>query len=781
MSVLYAVSPKHEFRSVWLAAVGVDWPNNKVSTSGNTTQINKQKAELSGYLDNLAANNMNAVCYHVRPMADAFYKSNINLVPWSHYLTGYGKRGTDPGYDPLAYAVQEAHARGIELHAWVNPFRYEAQSMSHGANDPIRKYHPDWILDYKSTTKKGTILDPANPDVRAHIVAVVKDIVEHYDVDGIIFDDYFYPYGGTTTEDAASVTKWKPADMDVHDWRRENIDLLIKAVYDMIAASSRPWVRFGISPFGIWTTDASAAKKYDVTLPSGITGSNTYKDLGCNTLAWMDGGYVDYVSPQLYWPTTQTKQSYTKLSQWWSDIAKTMSDRQSGSKKVHFFSSQDVSEDRGSSTSEIGKQVDYNRQYDKLSAPGSIFFSYTDFVNRGMDDYLLANKFTAKSLPPAMDWKPTTTLAAPTNLKVSGKTLTWSHANAPRFTVYAYPKGTDKATALASSAYLLGITYAKSFDVSQVSNLANTTLAVCAYDRYGNEYEAGLYNAASTTPDNPTPSTPDMTFGSLKFYFQGGSMAVPADNDALWKAMWEAFKAEYPSLNYNSASFVTPVIEDQTLGTSETSIGRFLKNNFVDNTNNLNASSSDYTLWTTGIWKWLGDYFQTHASDLYAATAYSTTLNLSFETQGFLQKQAKLGYGNYPKYDWTAKGEPAAWQPAYIFGHEPTKANDAFLGWYNNPQGNGSPFTTLPTSGNVYACWKWGTTDIEAVEKSATVRLVPTFNGVEIFFEGEQPVKIYNINGMLLHHTTATCEYSATLEKGIYIVQVGNEVHKFVK
>ncbi len=518
----YATSPKREFRATWLAAVGVDWPDNKVS-SGTTTQITAQKNELVGYLDHLVAGNMNAICYHVRPMADAFYPSTVTdedgnaLVPWSHYLTGWNGRGKNPNYDPLQYAIEQAHARGLELHAWVNPYRYEADGISHGTDDPIRKYHPDWILTYTRTstdengntvTKTSTILDPGNPEVRAHIVAVVKEIVDKYDIDGIIFDDYFYPYGGTTTEDAASQAQWNTTGMDVDDWRRDNVDKTIKAVYDMIAASDRPWVRFGISPFGIWTTDATAATKYGVTLPSGITGSDTYKDLGCNTLSWMQGGFVDYISPQLYWATYTSGQEYETLCAWWSDMAETFSNRLAGNKKVHFFSSQSTS--RGYTTDEIGLEIDYNRQYDKLDAPGSIFFSHDKYAST-YDDYLKANKFTQLSLPPAMDWKNATELAAPTNVQLSGSTLSWSHGTAERFTVYAYTKGISSTVAMADPTNLVKVVYGKTLNVSSVNNYnsENTTFAVCAYDRYGNEYPPGFYNASNLDPSltvEPTTS-----------------------------------------------------------------------------------------------------------------------------------------------------------------------------------------------------------------------------------------------------------------------------------
>ncbi len=504
-----AESPKREFRAVWLAAVGVDWPDKKVTTAGNSSQITAQKAELTGYLDKLVAGNVNAILYHVRPMADAFYKSSYE--PWSHYLTG--TRGKDPGYDPLAFAVEEAHKRGIEIHAWVNPFRHMASGVT--GTDPIKSNNSSWLLNYSNTEYTGTWLDPGNPNVRAHIVKVIKEIVTNYDIDGVVFDDYFYPYGGTSdSKDKTSQNKYNTSGKSIADWRRDNIDQAIKATYDMIQ-STKPYVRFGVSPFGIYSNTSAVYTKYGTSKPNKIEGLDAYNVIYCNTLEWMKGGYVDYISPQLYWSISDTKQSYKTLSKWWSDMAKKFSD-QLGSKKVHFFSSQDCS---AHGTSELGNQINYNREYTQQSAPGSVFFSYDDYISKGMPTYLKSNKFTQPALPPAMDWKSTTALAAPTNVKLNGSTLSWSHSSAKRFTVYAYTKGTNQATALASSSNLVGVVYGNSIDLSKVSGYASKTLAVCAYDRYGNEYAPGLYNAVTTSTVALKASTYNVTLSAP----QGGS------------------------------------------------------------------------------------------------------------------------------------------------------------------------------------------------------------------------------------------------------------------
>ncbi len=491
----YAESPKREFRATWLTtAMNIDWPKTYATS---TTNRNKQKTALTDILDNLVEANMNAVCFQVRSRCDAMYQSSYE--PWCDALTG--SRGTNPGYDPLAFVITEAHKRGLEVHAWVNPFRYETSANAFGTSDQVRKNHANLIISYNNGTFAGTILDPGIPETRQYITNVIKEIVQNYDIDGVIFDDYFYPYGGTTTEDAASKAKYKTnASQSDGDWRRENIDKAMKAVYDMIQ-STKPYVRFGIAPSGIWTMNASAAAKYGISLPAGITGFDAYEQLACNTISWMDGGYVDYVAPQIYWSTTAEKHSYITLTKWWSDMAKLFTDKRTDGKKIHFYSSNATYKITDTNhpdftVPEMGLEVDYNRQYDRMGAPGAIFYNTNTFISEGLPAYLKANTFTQEALPPAIDWKQTTTLAAPTNLTLSGSTLSWTHPTAERFTVYAYTKGSaDPTTAMASSSNLVGVVYGKSLSVSSVSGYASKTFAVCAYDRYGNEYTPGLYNA----------------------------------------------------------------------------------------------------------------------------------------------------------------------------------------------------------------------------------------------------------------------------------------------
>lgn len=496
MQGVWAQSPKSEFRATWIATVAnIDWPSTKVTSTGNVSQINQQKSQLTAILDALQAGNINAVCLQVRPASDAFYPSALS--PWSAYLTG--TRGKNPGYDPLAFAVEEAHKRGIELHCWFNPFRYETNGHPGDyGNVDIRAAHPDWIISYNNGSFNGTILDPGIPGVRQYLKQVIGELIANYDIDGILADDYFYPYGGTTNEDAASKAQYKPSDMSDGDWRRQNVNQTIEGLYDTIQAV-KPWVRFGMAPFGIWTTQSDVAQANGITLPQGITGSNAYAQLFCDPVAWIKNGYIDYISPQIYWPTTSTGQNYNKLCQWWGQqVCKHFSDLLPNGKKVHLFVSQNDYSD-WVTVEEEGLEVDANRQYCPFDAPGSIFYN-TSYYRSRLVTGMKNTKFQNKSLPPAMDWKNHPTPAAPTNLSLSGTTLSWQHATADRFTVYAYPKGTDQAQALAGSQYLLGIVYGKQADLSGVADLQNMTVAVCVLDRYGNEFAPAMLNDIEPEP-----------------------------------------------------------------------------------------------------------------------------------------------------------------------------------------------------------------------------------------------------------------------------------------
>ena len=343
------ISPKHEFRATWFTTVtNIDWPSKSNLT------VDQQKAELTNLLDQLAASNINAVCFQVRGRSDAYYKSNYE--PWAKELTN--TLGQDPGYDPLAYVITEAHKRGMELHAWINPFRISTTTNNRLTENDINSLYKaptgktklqwSWVLAYNNGSFTGQIIDPGVPDAREYVVNVLMDIVTHYDIDGVVMDDYFYAYGGTNTEDQASQNAYykenevEDVDKDgdkLDDWRRSNVDAVI-ADFSSKVRAAKPWVRFGMGPGGIWTMQSKAAAAYGIQLPNNIVGADLYEQLACNTVEWIKNGWVDYVCPQIYWATTAAKQDYDVLCKWWAkDVCEYFSERLPGNQRVQFYPS----------------------------------------------------------------------------------------------------------------------------------------------------------------------------------------------------------------------------------------------------------------------------------------------------------------------------------------------------------------------------------------------------------------------------------------------------------
>lgn len=527
-------SPKKEMRAVWFTTVfALDWPGYKVSTSGSQTYtINEQKNQFKRMLDRLEAANLNTVFFQIRSECDAMYKSSFE--PWSAYLVTDRVMASDfeLQYDPLQFVIEECHKRGFELHAWLNPYRFESSAGKYaGKAGDYSQSHPEWVLEYSG---KGTILDPGNPEVRQRIVDIVKEVVTNYDVDGIVFDDYFYAYGGTpTTLDQYSQNLHKPVGKNLHDWRRENVNKMVADVYGAIQ-DIKPWVTFGVSPFGIWTTNSSVASARGITLPSGITGLNAYQDIYCDPVAWLEEGTVDYISPQLYWPTTQTKQDYKKLAPWWSDLANRFG--------KHFYSSHNLDKVEASNyapslkskttsadfdyleglsmieyqsllaqeelklaPTEYGLQIYWNRISDKNGAPGSVFFRTKNFEVKGFVQYLATHEFKNKALPPAVDWKNHAQKGSPTNLRLNGDFFEWDFSeNDLRYVIYAIPNAdTNNPTAFDKSENLLGISYTRSFDISSYNDLKSThAFGVAVLDRYGNEFAPKMMTFPSSIVEN---------------------------------------------------------------------------------------------------------------------------------------------------------------------------------------------------------------------------------------------------------------------------------------
>ncbi|MBC8094905.1 MAG: family 10 glycosylhydrolase [Akkermansiaceae bacterium] len=299
---IYPPSPAREFRGLWIVTVAnIDWP----SKPGLSTAV--QKSELISILDRAAQLKMNAVIFQVRPACDAFYASKIE--PWSEYLTGRMGKAPNPFYDPLAFAVEEAHKRGLELHAWFNPYR--ALHKTHEgkvASNHISQLRPDFVKRYG----QYLWLDPGEQGVQDYSVNVVMDVVKRYDIDAVHFDDYFYPdpaEAGTAFPDAPSWKKYGSSrNLSREDWRRENVNRFIERVYRSIKAA-KPWVKFGVSPHGIWRPGHP---------PQVRTGFDSFATISADSRKWLANGWVDYFSPQLYWKI-DSEQSFPALLNWWQN------------------------------------------------------------------------------------------------------------------------------------------------------------------------------------------------------------------------------------------------------------------------------------------------------------------------------------------------------------------------------------------------------------------------------------------------------------------------------
>ncbi len=429
----------HEFRGAWIASVyNLDWPSARGLSAGS------QQAELRGILDKMSALKMNAVIFQVRPECDALYQSSYE--PWSAWLTG--TMGRSPGYDPLAFCIREAHARGIEVHAWFNPFRALCNN-----SEPAASNHISHIPGITKRYGSMTWCDPASPDTRARALKAVMDVVNRYDIDGVHLDDYFYPYpkGGLVFTDGRS-----PAQ------RRAYVDGFVSKLYSSVKAR-KPWVRVGISPFGIWRPG----------VPAGIeAGLDSYEQLAGDSRKWLKNGWVDYLAPQLYWRISPRKQSFPVLLDWW---------RQQGSRPVwpgiatERINSRD---DPGRPASEITNQIELSRKIGK-NWNGHIHWSAKSLVtNRGGISSRIASVYTQPAAVPPMPWVSNKPPGAPGVNAAAREGNTIVHwvpdATTAKVAVQARNGGIWKT---------LKITSARS---GQTSIPKADAIAVTAIDRFGN-------------------------------------------------------------------------------------------------------------------------------------------------------------------------------------------------------------------------------------------------------------------------------------------------------
>lgn len=401
-------APKREFRGIWVATVeNIDWP----SKPGLSTDVQKQ--ELLNMLDEHQKTGINAVMFQIRPTADALYGKSRE--PWSRYLTGKQGIAPIPYYDPLEFAVTEAHKRGMELHAWCNPYRATNNLVDSTISiNHITRVHPEWFFTYGN--KK--YFNPGLPEVREYIVGVIMDIVNNYDIDGVHFDDYFYPYPGKKPlPDLASYALYGKDFPKIDDWRRNNVDILIENLSKSIHAEKK-YMKFGISPFGIWRN------KKDDPDGSETNGLSGYSALFADARNWLKQGWIDYVNPQVYFPFYYKAAPYEKLVDWWS----------SNSYGKHVYIGQGVyrsmeNREGWKDKSQLPKQVRYLRENNKVN--GSVFFSSKSVTDNlaGFQDSLRNYFYKYPALVPQMSWLGDVWPYSPTGLMTSVKnnqiTLKW--------------------------------------------------------------------------------------------------------------------------------------------------------------------------------------------------------------------------------------------------------------------------------------------------------------------------------------------------------------------
>lgn len=506
-------APKREMRGAWIATyANIDWP----SSTANSAQ---EQSTFIQRLDEHKATGMNAIFAQVRSQCDALYPSPFD--PWSSVLSGTQGVAPNPYYDPLLFMINETKQRGMEFHAWFNPYRalasFTPTSYNNLAASHVAKLHTDWTMTVTTNSNgaKQILLNPGAPEVWEHIIGSIMHVVRNYDVDGVHFDDYFYTNPASTTFNDDSVYAIHNRGIaNRGDWRRSNVDTLIRRLNDSIK-SVKPWIKFGISPSGIWMSQANDA-----------SGSNTSagalqhkKDLYANSRLWLQQGWIDYLAPQLYWHTGQTGSDYNNLAPWWStnNFGRHVYIGQAGY-KVGVTISPPPNSNGAFSTdlSQIPSQVRINRNLTGIS--GQIVYNTTSLRNSllGFTDSLRLNLYNKPALLPAMTWKDNTPPSPATSLAgvmLANNTisLTWTNPSGAatemdvvkRFAIY---KGVNALPDINNTDHLIAIT---NTDVSSFIDTAvapNTTYnyVVTAIDRLYNE--SLVSNMANVTV-GPLPLT----------------------------------------------------------------------------------------------------------------------------------------------------------------------------------------------------------------------------------------------------------------------------------
>lgn len=467
-----AANPKHEFRGAWLHTV------HQGQYARMTTD--ETKKYLEDQLDKLKVAGCNAVVFQVRPSADAFYESE--LEPWSRFLTGTAGKAPSPYWDPLEFMIEQSHARGMELHAWLNPYRVTSSNNEKLASSHIYHKHPERFVKYDGKL----YFDPGLPENREFIESVVADIVSRYDVDAIHMDDYFYPYPvkGKDFPDDKSYAEYGNG-MDRGDWRRQNVNLLIEGLHETIAVT-KPWVRLGISPFGIWRNKSSDPKGSDTN------GLQNYDELYADVLLWTEKGWVDYMLPQLYWTLEKKVASSEKLAYWWNDNANGR----------HMYIGQSIGATMDTpdlapskNPTQLDHKIRLSRELPNIHGncwwPGYMITSNY----KGIADSLATNQQSTIALVPSYPWIDNVAPDEVSELKVKGRMISWKAPatddmmqQARAYVVYRFDK--NESTDLTDAASIVCVTYTPEYQIPDDVE-GSYHYVVTVLDRANNESKSG--------------------------------------------------------------------------------------------------------------------------------------------------------------------------------------------------------------------------------------------------------------------------------------------------
>ena len=485
-----------EHRAMWCTPFLSHWPTASITSGNAESHKNVLRKRMATY----KAQGINVIYYHVRSECDATYKSSYE--PWAESVSG--TRGVAPAFDPFQFMIETCHEYGIECYAWINPYRYHtSKNGTHGGGAlDYEVTHPEWLM---SGNTSNTVLNPGKAEVLQRILDVTKEIVTNYDVDGVVFDDYFYPQGGTTEGTSApdyADYKASGTTLSMGDWRRANINHMVGEVNKTIK-SVKPYVCFGISPAGK-SSPPNVETEYGV--PS-VTSDWQYSQIYSDPLHWLKYQQLDFVSPQVYWVT-----DFKKLSKWWIDAAIKF-DR-------HMYvstSPEDYTTNKSAGAQAMIDEINMTRDFNRQDETGLVYFEYKTFnnytekydgVNRQyLGDILYQYAYQNKALTPLRHWNNVRNPKITSNVKVSGNQLTWDAVEGMRYTVYAVPTTLSESEFTCQKQYLEQVRYTNSYTIPD-DKTTGYNWAVCVYDRYGNEYAPLFAGKTVTTAAKPTLTYP---------------------------------------------------------------------------------------------------------------------------------------------------------------------------------------------------------------------------------------------------------------------------------